>query len=102
MCGYKKAHLDKEASKFITSGPLLKVKRYILNFCNSHGNEIFCTSLRLNARVLPCLHPGQRYTLWSAPNNSNETYTFMCLSRDPEVLGSAKTALEFEYEIQIG
>ena len=32
----------------------------------------------------------------SAPNNSNETHTFMCLGR------IAKTALEFKYEIYIG
>ena len=34
----------------------------------------------------------------SAPNNSNETYTFMCLGR-AAVLGSTKTALKFKYEI---
>ena len=32
----------------------------------------------------------------SAPNNSNETYTFIA------VLGSAKTASKFNCEIQIG
>ena len=34
----------------------------------------------------------------SAPNNSNETYTFMFLGR-AGVMGSAKTAIKFKYEI---
>ena len=34
----------------------------------------------------------------SAPNNSNETYTSVCLGR-PGRYGSAKTALKFKYEI---
>ena len=34
----------------------------------------------------------------SAPNNSNETHTFMCLGR-AGLLGSTKTALEIKYEI---
>ena len=34
----------------------------------------------------------------SAPNNSNETYTFMCLG-ELDVLVSAKTTLKFKYEI---
>ena len=39
--------------------------------------------------------PTSEIYIWSAPNNSNETYTFMCLGR----AGSAKTALKFKYEI---
>ena len=34
----------------------------------------------------------------SALNNSNETYTFMCLA-EPAVSGSAITVLKFRYEI---
>jgi hypothetical protein len=34
----------------------------------------------------------------SAPNNLNGTYTFMCWAKRA-VLGSAKTALKFKYEI---
>ena len=34
----------------------------------------------------------------SAPNNSKETYTFNVWA-EPAVLGSAKTALKFKYEI---
>ena len=43
----------------------------------------------------------QRYTyrLQSAPNNSNETYTFMCRA-EPVIFVSAKTALKFKYEIE--
>ena len=37
----------------------------------------------------------------SAPNNSSETYTFMCWA-EWAILGSAKTALKFKYENQIG
>jgi hypothetical protein len=37
------------------------------------------------------------YQFRDAPNNSNETCTFMCLGR-VVVLGSAKTALKFKYE----
>ena len=34
----------------------------------------------------------------SAPNNSNETYTFMCMSRASR-FASDKTALKLKYEI---
>ena len=35
------------------------------------------------------------------PNNSNETYSFMCLGKGA-VLGIAKTTLKFKCEILIG
>ena len=35
----------------------------------------------------------------SAPNNSNETHTFMCVLAETAVLGGTKTALKFKYEI---
>ena len=50
---------------------------------------------------------------WSAPNNSKETYPFMCLGRtghfwqnrpflaEQAIFGSAKTALKSKYENQI-
>ena len=41
-----------------------------------------------------CLNFMQRYT-YSAPNNSNE----ICVWAEWAVLGSAKTALKFKYEI---
>ena len=41
---------------------------------------------------------GPEIYIYSAPNKSNETYTFMCLGRAGR-LGSAKTALKFKYEI---
>jgi hypothetical protein len=36
--------------------------------------------------------------IYSAPNNSNETYTF-CVWAERAVFGGAKTALKFKYEI---
>ena len=44
---------------------------------------------------------GAKLYIPSTPNNSNETHTFMCLGRTGH-LGSAKTALNFIYKIQIG
>ena len=39
-----------------------------------------------------------RLTVKGAPNNSNESYSFIGLGRGA-ILGSAKTALKFKYEI---
>ena len=38
----------------------------------------------------------------SAPNNLNETHTFMCLGRAGRFGHGNKTALKFKYEILIG
>ena len=45
-----------------------------------HQKKQVCAHLKINSSQMVYIGKRQRYTS-SAPNNSNETYTFMCLGR---------------------
>ena len=92
---------------FMVTGPTGRNPSVICGVnTGQHSKSTYQGGSREESHYPSCPRP--EIYIQSAPNNSNETHTFMCLGlisihtvvwAEPAILGSTKTAVKFKYEI---
>ena len=92
-----------EGLKFFFSLVFDQIRNKVLNqFMQVSYCSVWILSLlRIISLQIFIMFYGVEIYIYSALNNSNETYIFFCMT-ERVILGSAKTALKFRYEIWIG